>query len=350
MSRGAAFFLILSTLVAQPQPPARVFFGDSGHPVASGEVWLIAHHWGRYPGVLVATIQNGTIERVSEWKAKIDGAAQAREYKLLVAISDRLLPPRDLRETDDTYGVVKPEFVKEFPYLYLSNPLGEAQQGQDWPEALNQMGIATNGHALTLPRPGRRTIRLLYPDSRPLAGRSIAVSLFGSSYNHCGFPAGVPAGEYRTDRNGRISFTAPPGPLALPETSYYEEESAGPAGVSFVLNGSVVTGPDADITLGKWWDLPSRIYLLTLRTSSGQPLKGAHLYGCLGNKVCGAVCGSIPVEGAVSNHLGLLRFESPDLRSMETIRVANAAKEERALSESDLRQLMTTRRLTLTWR
>jgi hypothetical protein len=336
--------------MAQPKPPARVFFGDSGHPVASGEVWLIAHHWGQYPGVLVATIQNGTLERVTEWRSKTDGEAQAREYKLLVAISDRLLPPRDLRETDNTYSMVKPEFVKEFPYLYLSNPLGEAQQGQDWPVALSQMGSATNGPTLTLPRPGRRTIRLLYPDSRPLAGRSVAVSLFGSSYNHCGFPAGVPVGEYRTDIGGRISFAAPPGPLALDQISYYEEESAGPAGVSFVLNGAVVTGSGADITLRKWWELPSRTYLLTLRTSSDQPLVGARLYGCLRNNVCGAVCGSIPLEGAVSDHLGLLRFESPDLRSMETIRVANAAKEERALSESDLRQLMTTRSLTLTWR
>jgi hypothetical protein len=69
----------------------------------------------------------------------------------------------------------------------------------------------------------------------------------------------------------------------------------------------------------------------------------------LNSNACGVKCGPIPVKSAVSNHLGLLRFESPDLRSMETIRVANAAEEERALSESDLRQLMTTRRLTFTW-
>jgi hypothetical protein len=34
---------------------------------------------------------------------------------------------------------------------------------------------------------------------------------------------------------------------------------------------------------------------------------------------------------------------------MEKIRVVNAAEEERALSESDLRQLMTTCRLTFKW-
>ena len=349
MSRGAAFFLLCSTLLAQPLPPARVLFGDSEHPVASGEVWLIAHEWGRYPGVLVATIQNGTLEQVSEWSSKTDGWEYADDYKLLVTVSDRRLPPRELRKTDETYSMFKPEFVKEFPYLYLSDPLGKAHQGQDWPAALSQMGVTTNGRTLTLPRPGRRTIRLLYPDNRPLAGKSIAVSLYGSSNNHCGRPAGVPVGTFRTDGGGRISFTATPGPLALAETSYFEEESTGPAGLRFVLEGAVVTGAEADITLRKWWEPPTRSYVLTLRTGAGQPLIGARLYGCFCNHVCGAVCGPIGLRGAVSDHSGLLRFESLDLRSMEKIRVVNAAEEERVLSESDLRQLMTTRRLTFTW-
>jgi hypothetical protein len=350
MSRGAAIFLAFSTLMAQPLPPARVLFGDSEHPVASGEVWLIAHQWGRYPRVLVATIQNGTLEHVSEWSSKMAGWDQADEYKLLVAVSDRLAPPRELRTTDETYRMFKPEFVREFPYLYLSDPLGSAQQGQDWPAALSRMGVTTNGRTLTLPRPGRRTIRLLYPNARPLAGKSIAVSLFGTRSNHCGYPAGVPVGTFRTNSGGRISFTATSGPLALAETSYFEEESAGPAGVRFVLQGAVVTGYEADMTLRKWWDLPTRSYVLTVRTAAGQPLVGARLIGCLCNNVCGAVCGPIPVKGAVSDHLGRLPFEAPDLRSMENIRVVNAAGEEKALSEPDLRQLMTTLRLTFTWR
>jgi hypothetical protein len=350
MSRGAAFFLVFGTLLAQPPPPARVLLGDSEHPVASGEVWLVAHEWGHYPGVLVATIQNGTLERVSEWFSKAEGREYADEYKLLVAVSDRSLPPRELRKTDEAYSMLKPEFVKDFAYLYLSDPLGNTQQGQDWPTALSRMGIATDGRTLTLPLPRRRTIRLLYPDARPLAGKNIAVALYGSSNNHCGHPAGIPVGTYRTDRSGRVSFKATSGPLALAETSYFEEESTGPAGVRFVLRGAVVTGAEADTTLRKWWDPPTRSYVLTLRTGAGQPLIGARLAGCFCNEVCGAVCGPIPVKGAVSDHSGLLRFEAPDLRSMENIRVANAAKEERPLSESDLRQLMTTLRLTFTWR
>ena len=211
------------------------------------------------------------------------------------------------------------------------------------------MGAATGPDTLTLLLPGRRTIRLLYPDGRPFAGVNIAVSLFGSTYNHCGFQAGLPVGTYRTDAAGRISFAASAGPLALPQ-SYYDEETGGPAGVRFVLQAGLVTGPEADITLRKWWDLPVRSYLLTLRAASRQPLTGVRLSGCLRNNVCGATCGPIPLNGAVSGHSGLLRFESRDLRSMQTIRIANAAGEERTLSESDLRQLMTTHRLTFTWR
>ena len=345
MIRAAAFFLLISTLMAQP--PVHVCFGDSTHPAASGEVWLIAHQWGWYPAVLVAAIRNGKLEPVSGWEPRTSGWNEPAEYKLLVALSERALPLRDLRETDSAY--VQGEFVKPFPYLILSAPLDTKRRGQDWPAALDRMGTTTGGDTLTLPRPGPRTIRLLYPDGRPLAGTNIAVSLFGSTYNHCGFPAGFPVGSYETDANGRIQLTAPAGPLALSQ-SYYDEKTAGPAGVAFELQGDVVTGPEPDITLRKWWDLPRRAYLLSLRKSSGQPLTGAHLSGCLRANVCGAICGPIPLIAAASDRSGLLRFEAHDLRSMETITIANAAGEERALSEPDMRQLMTTHGLTFTWR
>lgn len=294
MIHAAAAFVLSSALLAQPNPPIRLCLGDSTHPAASGEVWLIAHEWGWYPAVLVATIRNGALDPVSAWEAKTTGWKNPFGYKLLVALSDRPLPPRDLRETDSAY--INPEFVKQFPYLSLSDPLDENRQGHDWPAALTRMGVTTGPDTLTLPRPARRTIRLLYPDGRPLTGKNIAVSLFGSRDNHCGSPAGFPVGTYRTDAGGQISFQAPPEPLALIQP-YYDEETAGPAGTAFVLQGDVVTGSEADIALRKWWDLPRQAYLLTLRSSSGQPLAGAQLSGCLRNNVCGATCGPIPLNG-----------------------------------------------------
>ena len=98
MIRAAAVFLLISALMAQPHPPVNVFFGDSAHPAASGEVWLIADQWGWYPGVLVATIRNGTLQQVSGWEPRTSDSKNPSGYKLLVALSDDLLPPRDLRE------------------------------------------------------------------------------------------------------------------------------------------------------------------------------------------------------------------------------------------------------------
>ena len=147
VSRGAASLAVFCTLLGQPPPPVRVFFGDSAHPVVSGEVWLVAHEWGYYPAVLVATIRNGTLAQVPE-SEPIKGAAQASEYKLLVAISDRPLRPRDVRRTDHAYGAGQPEFIKEFAYLYLSDPLSNERQGRDWPAALNRMGVTADGQTL----------------------------------------------------------------------------------------------------------------------------------------------------------------------------------------------------------
>ena len=75
---------VLAMAAYAPAQPARVFFGNPAHPVVSGQAWLIGHCWANYHGVLVATIQNGNLERRSNigfptyWN-------QAQDYKLLVA-------------------------------------------------------------------------------------------------------------------------------------------------------------------------------------------------------------------------------------------------------------------------
>src|ERR1039458_9371945 len=65
-SRRSVTTLILLVVMFVPLPgmaqPTRIFFGDSAHPVVSGEAWLIANRWGAYQSVLVATIRNGKLE------------------------------------------------------------------------------------------------------------------------------------------------------------------------------------------------------------------------------------------------------------------------------------------------
>lgn len=334
-------------LAGQSGPPARVFLGDSAHPAASGEVWLVAHRWGYYPATLVATIRDGRLEPIPE-PEPIELVEQADDFRLLVAVSDRRKPPRGLRTTDRAYGDTEGGFFAEFPFVYLSDAIPKDRLGRDWPAVLNRMGRVTGGTALTLARPGRRSVRLLYPDGRPLAGEVIAVDLFATYNNHCGRPGGVHVGTFRTDSGGLIRFDAPLVPLVL-HLSYHDEANSGPAGFSFVLKAGVITGSEADVTLRKWWELPRRPYVVTVRTRSGQPLPGARLTGCWRHEVCGAVCGPIPIPVAVSDGAGLLRFEFFDLRAMETISVLDPAEEERPLGVSELREIMTTGRLTFTW-
>lgn len=336
------------TLTGQPQPPAQVFLENSSHPIPSGEVWLVAHKWGFYPASLVATIRNGRLDPL-RGPAQVASAVGVIDFRLFVAISDHSLPARELRDVENAYFGDLTDGSHADSYFYLSDAFKKAEPRSSWMAALSQMGRAAQGGVLILPRPGTRVVRMLYPDGRPFAGARIEVSLFGSAENHCGMPAGVSIGTYETDSNGRISFTAALGPLAL-DQHYYREESAGAAGVRFVLEAWVLTGPGQNITEQRLWNLPQRPYALTLRTGPGTPLVGAKLSGCLWNEVCGAVCGSIPLGGKASDSAGLLQFEERDLRSMETISVVNADGEERELNESELRQLMTTGRLAFEWR
>ena len=96
--------------------PLQIFFGDSTHPVVSGEAWLIANRWGAYQGVLVATIQIGSLEARPSvqfppyWE-------QAFDYKLLLAVADQPVgAPASLVTSsclcEKPEGAVLPLFVK----------------------------------------------------------------------------------------------------------------------------------------------------------------------------------------------------------------------------------------------
>lgn len=100
--------------------PARIFFGDTAHPVVAGEAWLIANRWGAYPGVLVATIRNGQLE-VRQSVQFPQYWEQAYDYKLLLAVADRPVgPPASLVEDFAYTAGGEPEYLKRFSTIYLS--------------------------------------------------------------------------------------------------------------------------------------------------------------------------------------------------------------------------------------
>src|SRR5262249_1344722 len=140
-------------------------------------------------------------------------------------------PPVSLFE-DFAYGTVgPPEYLKRFSTIYLSPPLPQEKLGKDWPTVLQQIGHLTESD-LVLAAPIRRTIRLLYPDGKPLMSAQMPVRLYGSSENHCGVAVGIDLGIFTTNANGELAFVAPSASLAL-SIRYFETKADGPAGKAF---------------------------------------------------------------------------------------------------------------------
>jgi hypothetical protein len=331
--------------VASVAQPARIFLNDTAHPVVAGEAWLIANRWGAYQGVLVATIQNGKLEARPSvqfpqyWE-------QAFDYKLVLAIADqRVGPPGSLVE-DFAYGTVgPPEYLKRFSAIYLSPPLPVKQLGKDWPTALERIGHLT-GSDLLLASPIRRTIRLIYPDGRPLASVQVPIRLFGSSANHCGVAVGISLGMFTTNVDGEIAVVAPRSSLTL-GIHYFESESGGPAGKAFIGKQDVIIDSEPVITVKQVWTLPQHDYVVCLRTTNNQPIAHAHLTACTNLDGCGAGCG--PIGAPESDASGTIRFREEDLREMGSLTVVRADGKERNLTDSEMHDLLTTYQLNLRW-
>ena len=171
-----------------------------------------------------------------------------------------------------------PEYLKHFPNIYLSPPLAAEKLGKGWPAALEEIG-RLNGVDLVLPAPTRRTIRLLYPDGKPLAGVDVPISLYGSSENHCGVAVGIELGVFTTSAAGEVAVIAPNSSLAL-SIGYFEEEPDGPAGKAFSASPDVIVGGEPMITLKRLWTLPEHDYVIRLQTAASQPIAHAHLTAC----------------------------------------------------------------------
>lgn len=324
---------------------ARIFFGDSTHPVVAGEAWLIANRWGAYQGVLVATIRNGKLEvrRSVQFPQYWE---QAFDYKLLLAVAAQPVgPPASLVE-DFAYGTVeRPEYLKRFSTIYLSPLLSPEKLGKDWRTALQQIGHLT-GSDFVLAAPTRRTIRLLYPDGKPLAGARVPISLYGSSENHCGVAVGIKLGAPTTDTSGEVAVVAPDSSLALSMT-YFEAKPDGPAGKAFSARQDVIVGGEPVTTVKQLWTLPQHDYVLRLRTAQNQPIAHAHLTACMNFDGCGAGCG--PIRAPDSDASGTIRFREEDLRVMRSLTVVSEEGKERNLTDSEMHDLLSTYQLDLRW-
>ena len=172
-------------------------------------------------------------------------------------------------------------------------------------------------------------------------------ALFGSARNHCGVALGITLGRHKTNSDGEVSVTAPSCAIAV-TVHYFIQKEAGPAGIAFGLRDSLLIGGRQMTTVKRLWTLPEHDYFLRLRTSTSQPVAGAHLEGCLFEPPCMSACGPVGL-GLKSDASGVIRFREKDLREMGTLRVVNAQGKERNLTEREMRELMTTYQLSLLW-
>lgn len=341
-----AAVLGMTGLPGRAAPPARILIGEPPAPVVAGEVWLIANRWGAYPGLLVGTIRNGELE-VRENVEFPRYWEQAFDYKVLVAVSSRPVEmPQSLSEDSAYVAFSRSEYLKRFPVIYLSPPLPARNLGKDWEDALQEIGRPA-GNTLVLPPPIRRTLRLVYPDGRTLAGTELHVSLFGSGRNHCGVAVGIDLGGFTTDANGEISFVATNSSLAR-NRGYFAESTGGPAGTMFTAMDDVILDGGQHITVKRLWTLPTYDYVLRLRTRDNRPVVHACLTACDNFDGCGVGCGPLAM-GTESDESGVIAFHSQDLRELRTITVVGAAGQKRNLTNPEMRELLTAHRLHLTW-
>ncbi len=161
-------------------------------------------------------------------------------------------------------------------------------------------------------------------------------------------PGGIKIGDFGTDAQGEIFVVATNSQLALAHR-YFVQEAGGVASVGFGLKTDLVIGREQEITVKQLWSLPQYEYVLHIRSASNEPLAGAHLSACLFDWPCGAGCGLLPTGGGETDASGTIRFRSEDLRRIGRITVIDEAGKERNLSNSELRELLSTRRLNMVW-
>ncbi|HXZ80785.1 MAG TPA: hypothetical protein VEG30_12695 [Terriglobales bacterium] len=335
-TRILAFLLATLLPLHGIEHPLKIFFGDEKHPVMSGEAWLITNRWGAYQAVLVGTIRKGrfeerkNIEFPQYWE-------QAFDYKLLLAISENAVEAPVSFETDAAYGWAAqwPEYLKHFRTVYLSTPLAKENRGEDWHTALRSLGHFVDGK-LVLPRPSTRTIRFIYPDGKPLAGERLVVSLFG-----------IPLGEFVTNASGEINVIAPDSQLGV-SVGYFEEVAGGPTGTAFASFNDLVVNKGHEVTVRRLWTLPEHDYMLQLHTPENQPIAAAYLDGCEFQPPCMGSCG--PLRAPEADRSGTIRFRERDLRELRSITIVDAQGRKRDLTDSEMRELLTTYQLGVAWK
>jgi len=204
---------------------------------------------------------------------------------------------------------------------------------------------------LILPSPTKRHITLLYPDGRPKVGMDLTVSEFLWNQNHCAVHEGLPLGSFRTDEKGTIEVLAPLVPLYL-DVEYLHNVGTGPAGVAYSANSGMKIGPEERVVVKEEWELAGITVELRVLTPSGQPRRGVDIYANWNTNTCGGHDRIAETDAKGTARLDLdATFTALGLMIGGPYSVGDpdAEGKSRDLTDAEMRELFSKRKLTVRW-
>lgn len=334
-----ALLALLSSLLFRPalaQPALQhkyvICSGTESEKLTSGTLWLYSYSWYGLQHFKLASIQNGLAVvplDVNRLKREVDPHPNTDAYVLVVQTGEHM--------------------------WYRTPDIPQDRFWTDLPGAISSLGktttLPTRETQLILPPPTKRHITLLYPDGRPKAGMDLTVSEFLWNYNHCAGHEGLPLGSFRTDEKGTIEVLAPLVPLYL-DVEYFHNVGTGPAGVAYSANSGMKIGPEETVVAKEEWELPGITVELRVLTASGQPRPDVDVGGNWSTNTCGGgdriartdARGIVRLDlDATFTALGLMIGGPYSAGDRE------GDKNTRELTDAELHELFSKRKLTIRW-
>jgi hypothetical protein len=325
---------IRSVSAQQPrQEKYLISVGTAAERLPSGTLWLYSYSWYGLQQFKLAAIQNG----------------------LAVVQLDSEHLKREVDPHPNTDGFVIAVQAGEHRW-YRTPDIQPDDFWADLPGAIRSLGktvdLPTGETRLILPSPVRRRITLLDPAGQPKVNTDLDVSIYLWDQNHCGVHEGLPLGTFRTDAKGSIDVLAPLIPLYLDGLEYFEEAGDGPAGPAYSSNIGMKIDADETVVVEVAWEVPQFTVQLRVLTRSGLPRSHVNVYGNWNTNTCGG-----HDRMAETDARGMVRLDLDATFTALTLMVGgpySASDSEmdqntRALTDAELRELFSKRKLTIRW-
>jgi len=298
--------------------------GKGTVPVPEGTVWLYHYNWGGFQRFKLSDIRQG------QAKLELDARKLREEVK----------PARNT----DAFLI-----VLEFPQMswYRTKDLKPKTLLQQWRPALETLGKVRPPEdepvrTIVLPALEGTKFRLVSPEGKPLARRSIPVSIFVTSQNHCGVHQGLPLGMFATDDDGWLEVRAPDASLYL-DLRHWTLAGEGFAGQMYAGDEGLRVEPGTKQIQLKT-SLPGEQWELRLCDRMGDPVPNILFLEWMKISRCGASSGALgrtDAEGAVRVWV--------EPSAVAHLAFKDAHGEQRRLSEDELTTLFREKALTVEW-